>query len=64
MASLNERVKKLTYVDLKLIQVAILIIGIGLVKLFPQVLGIRLRYLIALLVIACIKPLYKFWIKK
>lgn len=60
----NERVKRLTIVDIKLIKWATFFATIIIVKLFPQLLKIDYRVLI-LLVLACsIKPFYKFWIKK
>jgi len=61
---MNERVKRLTMVDIALVKWSVLFAAIIIVKLFPQLLQINYAAL-ALLALACaIKPLYKFWIKK
>lgn len=61
---MNERVKKLTIVDIKLIKWATLFATIIIVKLFPQLLKIDYWVLIVLLLVCSAKPFYKFWIKK
>jgi len=64
LANLNGKMKKLSYIDLKLIEGACIVIGIILVSLIPQLLNVKLSHLIVLLVILCLKPMYVFWIKK
>lgn len=61
--SLNEKVKKLTVVDIGLTKLSVLFFTIILVKLCPVLLAIRYRYLIILLVICAAKPLYQFFKK-
>lgn len=61
---LNERIKRLTVVDMSLVKLSAFFFGIIIVKLFPALLNIR--YLVLLiLVIACgAKPFYSVWFKK
>jgi hypothetical protein len=62
--TMNERLRKLTVVDIGLVKWSAFFAGIIIVKLFPQLLKINYGILI-LLTIACgARPLYKFWIKK
>lgn len=60
----NERIKKLTVIDIGLIKWASFIFGIIVVKVFPQLLNIGYPVLIALVLVCGIRPLYKFWLKK
>ena len=61
---LNERVKKLTVIDIKLIKWAVLFATIIIVKLFPKLLEIGYPVLIILMLVCSAIPFYKFWIKK
>jgi hypothetical protein len=61
---MNERVKRLTVVDISLIKWSVLFATIIIVKLFPQLLQINYTALIVLMVACAVKPVYKFWIKK
>jgi hypothetical protein len=61
---MNERVKKLTVIDIKLIKWAVVFATIIIVKLFPQLLKISYPVLVVLVVACSIIPFYKFWIKK
>ena len=60
----NEKVKKLSLVDLKLIKLAVFFATILIVKIFPKLLEINARLLIILVIVCAIKPFYTFWIKK
>lgn len=60
---LNERVRKLTVIDIGLTKWTAFFAAIIIVKLFPQLLRINFVILAALLIICAIKPMYKFWIK-
>lgn len=61
---MNERLRKLTVIDIGLVKWSAFFAAIIIVKLFPQLLKINYGILI-LLTIACgARPLYKFWIKK
>ena len=63
-SKMNERVKKLTVLDIGLTKFAVLFATIIIVKIFPQLLDISYPVLI-ILVLACgAKPLYAFWAKK
>lgn len=61
---LNERVKKLTAMDIGLVKWTVLFATIIIVKLFPQLLNISYPVLIILTIACAIKPSYKFWLKK
>jgi len=61
---MNQRVKKLTVVDIALVKWSVLVSAIIIVKLFPQLLQINYPVLILLMVICAAKPFYKFWLKK
>jgi hypothetical protein len=61
---LNQKVKKLSFLDLKLAQLVAVFGALIIVKLFPQILNIPLGWFITLLIASAIKPLYSFWIKK
>jgi hypothetical protein len=61
---LNERAKKLTLVDIKLVKWTVFFATIIIVKFFPQLLKIDYWVLIILMLACLAKPFYKFWIKK
>jgi len=61
---LNERVKKLTLMDIKLVKLAVFFATIIVVKLFPQLLKIEYWILIVLMIVCSTKPFYNFWMKK
>jgi len=61
---MNERVKKLSIIDLKLAQGGAMFLVIILVKLIPEIMNINIWWFVTLLVICVIKPLYVCWIKK
>ncbi|MCX5751977.1 MAG: hypothetical protein NT099_10035 [Candidatus Saganbacteria bacterium] len=61
---LNERIKKLSVVDMGLIKLAAMTFGILLVKILPQLISVRYRFLILLMVLFALKPVYVVWFKK
>ena len=61
---LNERVKKLTLMDIKLVKWSVFFATIIIVKLFPHLLRIDYWILILLMIACSAKPFYKFWFKK
>lgn len=62
--ALNERMKKITTIDMSLIKLSVFFFAIIIVKLCPYLTNINYPTLI-LIVLACgAKPLYNFWIKK
>jgi len=60
----NARVKRLSFVDIKLIKWSVFFATIIIVKLFPQLLRINYWVLAALMVACSVKPAYRFWSKK
>jgi hypothetical protein len=60
----NERIKKMTVVDIGLVKWTAFFFAIIIVKLFPQLLKIDYAVLIILTLACGIKPAYKFWIKR
>jgi hypothetical protein len=60
----NERIKRMTVVDIGLVKMSVFFFTIAIVKFFPQLLKINYAILIALVLACGIKPLCKFWIKK
>jgi len=61
---LNEKIKKMTVVDIGLVKMSALFFGIIMAKLFPALLDISYPVLI-IIVLACgAKPLYKTWFQK
>jgi hypothetical protein len=61
---MNERVKKLSILDVKLSQGAAMCLMLIIVKLFPQILCIDTGWFIALALLLAIKPLISFYGKK
>ena len=62
--NMDEKVKKMTVMDIGLVKWSVFFFTIIIVKLFPQLLKINYAVL-AVLMLACgARPLYKFWIKK
>ncbi len=61
---MNERLKKMTVMDIGLVKFTAFFFAIIIVKLFPQLLRLNYGVLIVLVLACGIKPLYKFWIKK
>lgn len=61
---MNERLKKMTVIDIGLVKWTAFFFAIIVVKLFPQLLKINYPILIILALVCGAKPLYKFWIKK
>ena len=61
---MNERVKRLTVMDIGLIKGAVFFATIIIIKLFPQILRVNLVILIILLIACAVRPFYSFWIRK
>lgn len=60
----NEKIKKMTVIDIGLVKWSAFFFAIIIVKIFPQLLNIDYWVLI-ILVLACgMRPLYKFWFAK
>ena len=61
---MNERLRKLTVVDIGLVKWSAFFSTLIIVKLFPQLLKINYGILILLTITCGARPTYKFWIKK
>ncbi len=61
---LNEKIKKLTVVDMSLVKFSAFFFGIFIVKLFPVLLNMSYLILIILIVACGAKPFYRVWFKK
>lgn len=61
---LNQRVKRLSFIDVKLIKWATFFATIIVVKFFPQLLRINYLVLVIFMVLCAAKPVYVAWIKK
>lgn len=64
LENMNKRVKKLSILDVKLVQGAAIFAALIIVKLFPQIMNINIWWFVVLLVLCVIKPFYVFYIKK
>jgi len=60
----NERIKRMTVMDIGLVKFTAFFFAIIIVKFFPQLLKINYAVLIVLVIAGGARPLYKFWIKK
>ncbi|KPK73239.1 hypothetical protein AMJ87_02500 [candidate division WOR_3 bacterium SM23_60] len=61
---MNQRVKKLTIFDIKLVQACAMLVILIIVKLIPQIMMLSIWWFVALLVLCAIRPLYVFYFKK
>lgn len=61
---LNERIKRLTVIDIGLTKWSVFFATIIIVKIFPQLLNINYPILIILMLVLAAKPLYVIWIRK
>lgn len=59
----NRRVRKLTIVDLKLVQVGSMAGILIIVKWFPQIMNVNIWWFVALFIICMLRPVYSFWIE-
>lgn len=61
---MNERINRLTFLDIGLIKWSVFLATIIIVKLFPQLLQISYPVLILFMVVFAARPFYRYWIKK
>lgn len=64
LSGMDEKIRKMTVVDMALVKWSALFGGIIIAKLFPQLLKIGYPVLIVLMIACGAKPFYKCWIKK
>ncbi len=61
---LNEKIKKMTVVDISLVKLSAFCFAIIMAKLFPALLDISYPVLIVLVLALGARPLYKTWFQK
>ena len=59
----NRKVKRLTIVDLKLIQVGSMALILIIVKLFPQITSLSIWWFVAILAVCGPRLVYIFWLR-
>ena len=64
LEDMNQRVKKLDLVDVKLAQTTAMFVGLIIAKLIPEIMDLSIWWFVALLVICAIRPFYVFWFVK
>ena len=62
--SMDEKIRKMTVMDVGLVKMSVFFSTIIIVKFFPQLLKINYAVLVVLMLACGARPLYKFWIKK
>jgi len=62
--NMNEKIKKMTVMDIGLVKWSVFFFTIIIVKFFPQLLKINYVVLVVLMLACGARPLYKIWIKK
>jgi len=63
-SNINERISRLTVIDVGMIKWSVFFATIIIVKLFPRLLDINYAVLLPLLIVCAARPLYKIWIRK
>ena len=64
LEDMNQRAKKLSFIDLIVGECAVIFFGIFIAKLIPQLMNINMWWLLALAVLCHAKPSCVFWFKK
>jgi len=64
LEDMDQRVRKLGIVEVKLAQGAAMFFVLIIAKLIPQIMDINVWWFVALLVVCAMKPFYVFWIKQ
>lgn len=64
LEDMDQRVKKLSIIDLTLAQGAGMFFGLFIAKLIPQIMNVSIWWFIALSVLCQAKPSCVFWFKK
>jgi len=62
--AMNEKIKKMTVLDIGLVKWSVFFSTIIIVKLFPRLLNINYAVLFVLVIACAAKPVCKVWIKK
>jgi hypothetical protein len=59
----NRKVRRMTIVDLKLVQVGSMALILTVAKLVPRIMDLSIWWFVALVVVCMWRPLYIFWIQ-
>jgi len=62
--TMNQRVKKLSFFDVKLVKWAAIFFTLIIVKLIPEIMNVNIWWFVGLCILCTIKPFYVYWIKK
>ena len=63
-AWMNDRIKRFTIFDIKLVQGAAMCVILIVVKLIPQILTINIWWFVVLAIVFAIRPLYLMYFSK
>ena len=61
--NVNQRVSKLSIIDVKLAQWCAIFLTLIIVKIIPEIMSINIWWFIGLLILCAIKPMYSFFVK-
>jgi hypothetical protein len=61
---LNQRVRKMSILDVKLAQGVAMFLALIIAKLIPDIMDINVWWFVVLLILCVMKPFYVFWIKE
>ncbi len=64
LEDMNQRAKKLSFIDLLLGECGVIFFGFFIAKLIPQIMNINIWWFIALAVLCHAKPSCVFWFKQ
>jgi len=59
----NRKVRKLTIIDIKFIQIYSMAVILIVVKLIPDIMRLSIWWFVALLILSALRPYYTFFIK-
>ena len=63
MDNLNQRIKRVNILDVKLAQGTAMFFTLIIVKLIPRIMTINIWWFVGLMILCAIRPFYVFWIK-
>ena len=60
----NDRVKRLTIFDVKLVQGAAMFLVLAIAKLFPEIMEVSIWWFIVLTILCALRPMYVFFLRE
>ncbi len=60
----NNRIKKFTIFDVKLVQLAAIFFALIVVKIFPEIMNLHIGWFIGLCILFAVRPVYTLYFKK